>query len=143
LRRVAVAFLKTQLSGFWYFCQTLKKRLFFLCGIMLVIVATIGIFVPLLPTTPFLLLAAACFLKSSDRAYQWLLNNKIYGKYIRNYIEKKGIPLRIKVFTLLLLWISIAYAFLFATDHVWVRAALLIVLAGVSTHILLIRTKKK
>jgi uncharacterized protein len=125
------------------FLPPVKRGLYIFCGISLVIVGTIGIFVPLLPTTPFLLLAAACFLKSSDRAYYWLLNNKIYGKYIRNYIEKKGVPLKIKIFTLILLWFSIAYAFLFVTNNVWVRAALLIVLVGVSMHILLIRTKKK
>jgi len=69
--------------------------------VALIVVGTIstalgilGIFVPILPTTPFLLLAAACYSRSSQRFYDWLLNNKYFGNYIRNYLEKKGIPLR-------------------------------------------------
>jgi len=119
----------------------MKRRLLVLCGVLMVVVASIGIFVPLLPTTPFLLIAATCFLKSSNRMYQWLLSNRIYGKYIKNYIEKKGVPVRIKILTLILLWAGISFSFFIATDNVWIRVALVLVLLGVSTHILLIRNK--
>jgi len=79
--------------------------------VALIVVGTIstalgilGIFVPILPTTPFLLLAAACYSRSLQRFYDWLLNNKYFGNYIRNYLEKEGIPLKVKVLTLAVLW---------------------------------------
>ena len=66
-------------------------------GTFFVGLGIIGIFLPLLPTTPFLLLAAACYARSSKRFYNWLLNNKWFGNYIKNYRERKGIPLQIKI----------------------------------------------
>ncbi len=68
----------------------------------------LGIFLPLLPTTPFLLLAAACYIRSSERLYNWLMNNKWIGRYIKNYIEGKGIPLKSKVLSISALWITIS-----------------------------------
>ncbi len=72
-----------------------------------------GIFLPLLPTTPFLLLAAACYARSSKRFYNWLLNNKWFGNYIKNYRERKGIPLKIKILSISFLWIAIGYSAIF------------------------------
>jgi len=120
-----------------------KKHLFFICGILSVILGTLGIFIPLLPTTPFLLLAAWCFLRSSKKAHDWLLNNKLYGKYIKAYIEKTGIPIKIKIFTLILLWSGIGYAFFFATNNSVVRILLIVIVISVSTHIILIQNKSK
>lgn len=120
----------------------MKKNLLILCGMISVALGTIGIFIPLLPTTPFLLLAAYCFLKSSDNAYKWLLNNKVYGTYVRDYIEKKGIPVKVKIISLLLLWIGILYSAIFITDNKLLRASLIIILVGVTLHIVTIKNKK-
>ncbi|NQU27807.1 MAG: DUF454 family protein, partial [Candidatus Marinimicrobia bacterium] len=76
---------------------TLRKGLLILIGILLVVLATVGIFLPLLPTTPFLLLAAACFFRSSDRLYRWLITHKWFGLYIKNYREHKAITKGAKV----------------------------------------------
>jgi len=70
----------------------------------------LGIFLPLLPTTPFLLLAAACYIRSSEKLYNWLMNNKWIGRYIKNYLEGKGIPLKSKVLSISALWITIGYS---------------------------------
>ena len=67
----------------------------------------LGIFTPGLPTTPFLLLAAGCYVKSSDRLYSWLLQNKLFGKYIHNFRKTRSIPLRSKILSLIVMWIMI------------------------------------
>ena len=68
-----------------------------LCGCLAVVLGILGIFLPLLPTTPFLLLAAACFFRSSPRLYNWLISHKRMGPYIRNFREHRAIPLKAKV----------------------------------------------
>ena len=103
----------------------------------------IGIFVPVLPTTPFLLLAAACYARSSQRFYDWLLSNKYFGNYIRNYLERKGVPLKVKVLTIILLWITIGSSVAFAVQSFVVRLILVLIALGVSIHILCIRTLKQ
>lgn len=102
----------------------------------------IGVFVPLLPTTPFLLLAAACFLRSSERLYAWLIHHPWLGSYIRNYREHRAMTLRAKVVALSLLWVVIGHSVLLATDKLWLRGLLLVVAACVTTHIVLLRTMK-
>jgi hypothetical protein len=92
-------------------------------------------FLPLLPTTPFLLLAAVCFMKSSSKAHAWLLSNRWCGEYLKNYRENKGISKRQKIFSLSLLWVSIGYSLLFATERLWLRALLIVIAAGVTFHI--------
>jgi len=102
----------------------------------------VGIFVPVLPTTPFLLLAAACYARSSQRFHSWLLNNKCFGSYIRNYLERKGITLRAKIITLSLLWITIGVSVAFAVETLALKLILVIIAIGVSIHILSLRTLK-
>ena len=103
----------------------------------------IGIFLPILPTTPFLLLAALCYARSSLRFYNWLMNNKWFGKYIKNYHEKKGVPLKFKIFTISLLWITILISILFIIQSLWIRLILFIIATGVTIHILTIKTYKE
>jgi uncharacterized protein len=93
----------------------------------------------ILPTTPFLLLAAACFARSSRRFFDWLLTNRFCGSYIRNYREGRGLPLRQKVLTILLLWITIGYTSWFVASAWWTQGLLLAVAVGVPVH--LARTK--
>lgn len=112
-------------------------------GIFFVGLGIAGIFIPLLPTTPFLLLAAACFMKSSKRLYNWLVTHKWFGSYIRNYREYKAIPKRTKIATLIFLWGTIGYTS-FAVVTSWIiRLLLLIVSIGVTVHILSIKTLNK
>jgi hypothetical protein len=121
---------------------TAKKRLLIGAGTLSAGLGIIGIFVPILPTTPFLLLAAACYMRSSERFYQWLINNRILGVYVRNYIEGRGMPARIKVLTILLLWLSIALTIAFGVQDVAIRIVLVCIAIGVTVHIVLIRKRK-
>ena len=103
----------------------------------------LGIFLPLLPTTPFLLLAAACYIRSSERFYNWLMNNKWLGNYIKNYLEGKGVSLKSKVLFISLLWITIGYSVVFVVNIFLIRVILILIAIGVTIHLLSIRTLKK
>jgi hypothetical protein len=114
-----------------------------LAGNFFLALGILGIFLPLLPTTPFLLLAAACYFRSSERFYIWLMNNKWLGNYIKNYREKKSIPLKIKVLTLSFLWLTIGYSVIFVVNIFLLRVILILVAIGVTIHVLSIRTLKQ
>jgi len=121
---------------------TVKRKLLIGVGTLSTGLGIIGIFVPILPTTPFLLLAAACYMRSSERFYQWLIGNRIFGAYVKNYIEGRGMPARIKVLTILLLWLTIGLTVTFGVQNTIVRVVLICVAIGVTTHIILIKKRK-
>jgi uncharacterized membrane protein YbaN (DUF454 family) len=100
-------------------------------------------FVPVLPTTPFLLLAAICYARSSERFYHWLLNNRWFGEYIKNYREGRGIPLREKTLTLIALWLTIGFTTLLVVSAWWGQLILLGVAVGVTIHLVRIKTFKR
>ena len=119
------------------------KILLIASGTFFIGVGIIGIFIPVLPTTPFLLLSAALYARSSKRFYNWLTNNKIFGRFIKDYREGKGIPLRLKIATVILLWVTIGCSAIFAIDIFWVRLLLFLIAVGVTIHIIRIRPKDK
>lgn len=95
--------------------RTLFSRIFwFILGFTIMVIGLIGIIVPVLPTTPLMILAAACFAKSSQRFYDWIINNKLFGHHVKNYREGKGIPKKIKPVILVTLWSFVLFAVFFA-----------------------------
>jgi len=113
-----------------------------IAGSVSVAFGLLGIFLPVLPTTPFLLLAAACFARSSDRFYNWLLSNRLFGKHIMNYREGKGVLLRYKIIVLSALWGLMLYSALFAVQNWWARIILLGIAVCVTIHLCMIKTCK-
>lgn len=101
-----------------------------------VVLGVIGIFLPLLPTTPFLLLAASCFAKSSSRFHDWLMNQPQLGPYIHMYLDGKGIPLKAKAYILLLMWFTITTSAVFLVNPLALKVMLLCIASGVSIYIL-------
>lgn len=101
--------------------------LLLICGTISLGLGIIGIFLPLLPTTPFLLLTAACYVRSSERFYKWLISNKYFGTYILNYRSGKGIPLRAKILGVTLLWISMCYTIFFIIPLLVVKILLFLI----------------
>jgi uncharacterized membrane protein YbaN (DUF454 family) len=116
------------------------RILLIVCGTIFTALGVIGILVPLLSTTPFLLLAAACYARSSERFYNWLLNNRLFGRYVRDYLEKRGISLRVKVIILIVLWVTITLSVILATDALWLKILLVAIAIAVTAHILYIKT---
>lgn len=118
------------------------KTICIILGTVSLALGILGIFLPLLPTTPFLLLTAALYFKGSPRLYQWLLNQKHLGPYIRNFRENKAIPLRAKVISLVLMWGTMLYCIFFLVPLVWVKILLFLIAVGVTYHILSFKTLK-
>ena len=108
-------------------------------GTAAVILGVVGIFLPLLPTTPFLLLAAACYVKASPKLYNRLINHKYLGSYIRNYREGKGVPLKTKMVAIALLWFTISLSAV-SISRLYISIFLLIVAICVTIHLLRIKT---
>ncbi|WP_277372024.1 YbaN family protein [Pseudomonas sp. AA-38] len=104
-------------------------------GWLSVALGVIGIFLPVMPTTPFLLLAAACFMRSSRRFYLWLVLHPKLGPWIRDYLAGEGIPLKAKVYSLVLMWSSIALSS-YLVPHFWARTFMLTSAICVSIYIL-------
>jgi uncharacterized membrane protein YbaN (DUF454 family) len=103
----------------------------------------LGIFVPLLPTTAFLLLAAWAYARSSNRFYNWLLNNRIFGRYITSYLEGKGVPLQTKIWSILLLWITILSSVILFIDNIYINILLILIAIGVTIHIVTLPNFRK
>jgi uncharacterized membrane protein YbaN (DUF454 family) len=115
-----------------------KKAVLVAAGSACLVLAVLGVFLPLLPTTPFLLLASACYVRSSERLHGWLMGNRLLGGYIRNFKERRGIPLRAKVSTVILLWLPLLYS-VYRLDLFWLE--LLLVLMGVTWSVIIFRMK--
>ncbi|MCA9823131.1 MAG: YbaN family protein [Dehalococcoidia bacterium] len=109
-------------------------------GGMFVGIGVIGIFVPLLPTTVFLLIAAACFGRSSPRAHHWLTTNRWFGTYLHNYSARRGATVSTKITSIGALWIGIGAAVFFLATPLWLTASLGVIAAAVTTHLLMLQT---
>jgi uncharacterized membrane protein YbaN (DUF454 family) len=120
--------------------KNITKPLLIVSGTLCVIVGVIGIFVPILPTTPFLLLAAFFYARSSHKFLNWLLTNRWFGAYIRNYRAGRGIPLREKIFALAALWLTISFSALYIVPAWWGKLILVAIAVSVSLHLLRIKT---
>lgn len=116
------------------------KALLVAVGTVAMGLGVLGILVPLLPTTPFLLLAAACYARSSQRFHRWLLANRYLGQYIRDYQERRGMSRRAKVTTLALLWVALGFSAGLLVPAFAGRLVLLLVGVGVTLHILSLNT---
>ena len=119
------------------------KIILVVSGTFFLVLGIIGIFIPILPTTPFLLLAAACYARGSKKFYNWLINNKWLGEYIKNYREGRGIPSTIKIISIILLWITIIFSTIIIVTNYFIQIILIIIAFGVTIHILTIKTMKK
>ncbi|MGI1657836.1 MAG: YbaN family protein [Desulfitobacterium sp.] len=119
----------------------MMKTLLIGVGTISVVLGVIGIFLPLIPTTPFVLLAGACYLRSSEKHHQRLLANPWLGPYLKDYYEDKGIPLRAKIISIALLWLSLSASMFFLIELFWVRILLGAIGVGVTIYILSQKTK--
>lgn len=120
----------------------IKSRIGIFLGTVSLILGFIGIFLPLLPTTPFLLLAAYLYSQSSPKLFRWLMRHKSLGPYIRTFRDSKAIPLRAKIISLLMLWGTI-FCSITLIKLFWVQILLFCIASGVTIHILSFKTLRK
>lgn len=122
--------------------KKIKRTLLKIVGSLSLCFALIGIILPILPTTPFLLLSAYCYFNSSQKMYTWLLGHEVFGSYVRNYLEHKTIEKKHKRIVLVFLWASLTLSiYLSQSGHL--QAFLCIVGIAVTTHVLLLGTPKQ
>ena len=119
----------------------LRRWLYFGTGATSVVFGVIGIFVPVWPTTCFLLLAGWCFARSSPRAERWLHENRLFGRYLRDYRERGIISPRTKRTSLVVLWLFIGTSAVLMADRLWLVALLLLVAAAVTLHLYTLPTE--
>ena len=115
-----------------------SRVLWFSLGFISMTLGLIGIPVPGLPTTPFMILAAACFAKSSQSFYDWIINNRIFGEHVKNYREGNGIPRKSKPMILTTMWVFVLFAVLIAIpDHFPIAKGITLILAIIGTIFIL------
>ena len=112
-------------------------------GWIFVALGVIGAFLPVMPTTIFLLIAAGLFARSSDRFYNWLINHKYLGVYIRDYMKHRGMPLKAKIIAISMLLLTIGYSAFFVVEQLTIQILLIVIALGVSIYIISIKTINK
>jgi len=120
-----------------------RKALLIFLGTICVSLGVLGMFLPIMPTTVFLLAAAYCYSKSSERFHNWLLTNKLCGKYISNYKTGRGMTVRNKVTSMLSLWLSIGFSIWLVHGKLWLEILLAAIAIAITTHILWIKTHRE
>lgn len=113
----------------------MRKPLYLSCGIICVLLGAIGVVLPLLPTTPFIILAAYCFSKSSDKLHQMLLNHRLFGQMIRDWETYGVIPLKVKILSTSMMLLMVSYPLLFKPMPWWGIAGALSVVAVALVYI--------
>ena len=119
------------------------RYLLAILGTVSLALGIMGVFLPVLPTTPFLLLTAALYMRSSQKLYDWLMAHKCLGVYIRNFREHKALPLRVKIVSVTMVWATLLYCALVVAKKWWMSALFIAIATGVTIHILSYKTLKK
>lgn len=110
----------------------IKRILWLLLGLTFVGVGMIGIVIPGLPTTIFMILAVGCFYRSSQRLYDWVINHKYFGEHVKNYIEGKGMPRKAKLNTFIFIWVFVIFAVLFGIPDNMVIFKIITIIAALT-----------
>ncbi|MGB1657758.1 MAG: YbaN family protein [Longimicrobiales bacterium] len=113
----------------------IRRGVYFSVGAVSVALGVIGIFVPLWPTTCFLLLAGWCFARSSLRAERWLHENRLFGRYLSDYREHGMISSRVRATSVATLWVFIVISGILLTSQLWAVALLLLIAIAITVHL--------
>ena len=122
--------------------KNLKKKIYICVGLLAVGLGIIGAFLPVMPTVPFLLVALFCFERSSKKYHDMILNNKYFGKVLRDYYEGKGLTTSVKIKAVLFLSCGMGFS-VYRVHNLHLRIMLVVIWLGVTIHIILLKTKHK
>lgn len=122
--------------------KNLKKKIYICVGLLALGLGIIGVFLPVMPTVPFLLVALFCFERSSKKYHDMILNNKYFGKVLRDYYEGRGLTTSVKIKAILFLTCGMGFSF-YKVQHLYLRIMLAVIWLGVTIHIILLKTKPK
>ena len=122
--------------------KNLKKKIYICVGLLALGLGIIGVFLPVMPTVPFLLVALFCFERSSKKYHDMILNNKYFGKVLKDYYEGRGLTTSVKIKAILFLSCGIGFSF-YKVQHLYLRIMLVVIWLGVTIHIILLKTKHK
>ena len=122
---------------------SLKKVIYLIVGSISLIAGLVGVFLPVIPTTPFILLSAGCFFRSSDRLFQWVASNERFGPTIKNFHGGKGITKNTKIRAIVMMWLTITLSVYFYVSNMYIFAFLYIIAIGVSIYLYKLPTLKE
>jgi uncharacterized membrane protein YbaN (DUF454 family) len=97
--------------------------------------------VPVLPTTPFLILTALCYARGSSRCYRWLVTNRLFGRHLDDYLSGRGVSWKVKAGTLVFLWGVITVSAVLFVHQLWVRVLLFVIAAAVTVHVVTLKSR--
>jgi len=118
------------------FTKRVKRVIYLIIGTVALALGSLGLFLPVLPTTPFVILAAACYLRSSKRMHAWILQSRLFGETVENYQAGRGLKRDTKIRALVLMWATISISAFFFVDQLIFRGAMFLVAVGVTIYIL-------
>jgi uncharacterized membrane protein YbaN (DUF454 family) len=122
------------------FTEKVKRAIYLIIGTVALALGAMGLFLPVLPTTPFVILASACYLRSSKRMHSWILQSKLFGETIENYQAGRGLKRDTKIRALVLMWATISISAFFFVDQLIFRGSMFLVASGVTIYILRLPT---
>jgi uncharacterized membrane protein YbaN (DUF454 family) len=123
--------------------QKMIRGIYIIVGTIALIIGAIGLFLPVIPTTPLVILAAACYYRGSDRLHTWILSSRWFGETIKNYQEGKGLTRNTKVRAISMMWIMILISAWFFIRNLFVRVAIICVAIGVTFYLVRLPTLEK
>jgi uncharacterized membrane protein YbaN (DUF454 family) len=117
----------------------LLRAALLIAGSLCLAIGIVGVVVPVLPTTPFLILAAVCYSRSSNRCYGWLVTNRVFGRYLDDYLHGRGVSWKVKAGALVFLWVVITVTAVLFAQMLWLRLLLFAIAVGVTAHVVMLK----
>ena len=121
----------------------MMRSIYIIVGTIALVIGAIGLFLPVIPTTPLVILAAACYYRGSDRLHNWILSSRWFGETVKNYQEGRGLTRDTKVRAISMMWAMILISAWFFVNNLFVRVAIICVAIGVTVYLVRLPTLEK
>lgn len=121
----------------------MMRSIYIIVGTIALVIGAIGLFLPVIPTTPLVILAAACYYRGSDRLHNWILSSRWFGETVKNYQEGRGLTRDTKVRAISMMWAMILISAWFFVSNFFVRVAIICVAIGVTVYLIKLPTLEK